>query len=79
MAKCTSKDEISIFLVPPSIEELERRIRGRNTESEEIIQERLNKARHEMIHKDLYDYIVVNSSRTEASEEIIKIIKDHLH
>src|SRR5574344_1109403 len=79
MAKCISKDEISVFLAPPSIEELERRIRGRNTESEDIIQERLAKARHEMIHKDLYDYIVVNNTPEEACNEIIKIIKDHLN
>ena len=41
-------DAISIFIIPPSMEELERRIRGRSTEPEEIIQQRLAKANHEM-------------------------------
>ena len=52
----------SIFLVPPSLEELEARIRHRRSEADEIIQERLNKARGEMGMKYHYDYCVLNDS-----------------
>ena len=50
MKKCP--DALTIFLVPPSLEELERRIRGRRTESEDIVKERLDKARKEIQTKD---------------------------
>ena len=49
MAKCP--DALTIFLVPPSFEELERRIRGRRTEAEEVVKERLDKARKEIATK----------------------------
>ena len=53
-------DAISIFIIPPSMEELERRIRGRRTESEDIVKERLDKARKEIQTKDEYKYVVEN-------------------
>ena len=53
-------DSVGIFLLPPSMEELERRLRSRGTESEEDIQRRLEIARDE-IHKSVdYDYFVIN-------------------
>jgi guanylate kinase len=58
MEKCP--EAISIFLMPPSFEALERRIRGRRTEEEEIVQMRLSKARQEMNLQDKYQYVVVN-------------------
>ena len=73
----TVKDDrvISIFLMPPSFAALEKRIRKRQTESEEIIQERLQKGLKEMTMTDDYDYIVVNDKIDRAAQEIIDIIK----
>ena len=63
-----------IFIIPPSFEELERRLRGRNTDSEEVITGRLQKAREEYRQIPSYDYLVVNDSVTEAAGEIIAIL-----
>ena len=55
-------DALSFFIRPESLEELERRLRGRGTETEETIQRRLEVARHEWLHKDRYHFDVVNDS-----------------
>ncbi|MDD2434532.1 MAG: guanylate kinase [Bacilli bacterium] len=68
-------DYISIFLVPPTIEELENRIRNRRSEPEEIIQKRLNKAKVEMDLKNNYHFVVINTSIEQAEKEIVEIIK----
>ncbi len=73
MEKCP--EAISIFLMPPSFDALEARIRGRRTEEEEIVQMRLNKARHELNLYDKYQYVVVNDSVEKAKEEIANIIR----
>lgn len=66
---------VSIFILPPSMEELETRIRGRSTESEEIVQKRLAKARKELPFKKDYRYHVINDSLERCAEEIKSIIK----
>ncbi len=53
-------DVVSVFLLPPSIAELEHRLRSRGTDSEEVIQGRMDRARSEISHWDGYDYVVVN-------------------
>lgn len=67
-------EAISIFIMPPSFEELEKRIRARGTDSEEVINERLEIAREEIKNSDKYDYIVINNTVDKAVEEIINII-----
>ena len=69
-------DAVSIYLIPPSFEALESRIRGRSTEPEEIIQARLAKARKEMIFQDQYKHVVVNDDVETAALTIAKIIKE---
>lgn len=69
------KDCLSIFLAPPSMEELECRIRGRKTECEEVVVERLKKARHEMSLVDKYDYVVCNDDIDKAAKIISSIVK----
>lgn len=69
--KCA--DAISIFILPPSIEELERRLCGRGTETEDVVAARIGKARSEIEQKDLYSYTVVNDDVFRAADEIIKI------
>ena len=75
MARCP--DALTIFLVPPSFEELERRIRGRRTEAEDVVRERLDKASKEIATKDEYKYVVENDDVHLAKDKIAKIIKEH--
>lgn len=67
-------EAISIFLVPPSMTELEHRLRKRGTDSEETIQKRLKEAENELQHLDSYDYIVINDNSERAALEIISIM-----
>ena len=67
-------DAISIFVIPPSMEELERRIRGRGSEPEEVIQERLAKAEKEMKMVNAYKYIVCNDDPILAADLIKTIV-----
>ena len=65
---------VSIFIAPPSLAELERRLRGRGTESEEVVALRLANARRELAAASEYDYLVVNDSLAEAVETVRSII-----
>lgn len=78
MSQATGPGLVTIFLMPPSFEALENRIRKRRTESEAIIQERLNKAKREMnLHHD-YQYLIVNDDVERAALQIIDIIKERM-
>ncbi|MBR1737917.1 MAG: guanylate kinase, partial [Firmicutes bacterium] len=68
-------DALLIFLAPPNIGELEKRLRNRGTETEEKIQARLARAREEFALTDKYDYIVINEVVDKAAEDI-KLITD---
>ena len=72
MAKCP--DALSIFIVPPSLDELEARIRGRNSETEASIQKRMAKAAEEMKLASNYSYVVANDDVARAASEIRDII-----
>jgi len=78
LEKLDKKREISIFITCPDLEELEKRIRGRNTESEEKIRERLNKAKEELNLASSYDYVVDNIDPSECAKKIKQIIKNNL-
>ena len=67
---------ILIFILPPSLEELERRLRGRGTETEDAIQKRLNTVKSEMENAKHFHYQVVNDEVDRAVFEIEKIIKN---
>lgn len=68
-------EALSIFLLPPSMEALEARIRGRGTEEEEVIQKRLAQAKNEIAVKDKYRFNVVNDDIDRTVAEIANIIK----
>ena len=78
LAKTDAENRVSIFLMPPSIEELENRIRHRRSEPEDIIQKRLEKARREMNMKDAYDYVVLNDNVDDAALAIKNIIRSNI-
>ncbi len=74
LSKVKDPGVVSIFLVPPSFDELERRIRGRSTESEDAVQARLEKARLELNLANTYQYTIVNDTVASAAEQIKKIL-----
>ena len=60
LSQAAGADVVSVFLLPPSVAELEHRLRGRGTDSEAVIRGRMDRARAEMSHWSEYDYVVVN-------------------
>lgn len=66
-------DAIPVFLIPPSLEELERRLRSRGTESDDVIRGRLERAKEEC-NADFYEYIVINDNADVAAKELDAII-----
>lgn len=78
MKKVTDDRVISFFLMPPNIQALESRIRRRKTESEEVIQARLNKGKSEMTKADQYDHVILNDDVARASREIVDLINRKL-
>lgn len=66
---------VLIFIEPPSMEELERRLRGRGTETEERIRVRLDTASWEMDQRDWFDHVVVNDELARASDQVAAIIE----
>ncbi|MCR5505930.1 MAG: guanylate kinase [Bacilli bacterium] len=78
MEKVHDDRVISFFLMPPNLGALEKRIRKRKTESEEVIQERLKKGEKEMTMTENYDYIVLNDKITRAAREIEDLINKKL-
>ena len=67
-------DATLIFIAPPSMEELERRLRGRGDTSEEQMRIRLERARWEMEQSSAYDYVVINDQVQTCADKILKII-----
>lgn len=74
-----SVQALSIFVAPPSIEELKNRLEGRNTETAESLQKRLGKAKEEMAQQDAFDIVIVNDDLDTARQEIMKKVTDFLN
>ena len=69
---------VSLFIVPPDMVELERRLRARGSETEAEIQSRLELARLEIMEKDNFDYVVVNDDLMKAAEELAQVVRTHM-
>ena len=74
--KKAAPDALLIFIMPPSMEELERRLRGRGDTPEEQIRMRMERATWEMDQRFWYDHVVVNDDAARCAEEILKIIAE---
>ena len=74
--KKAAPDAVLVFIMPPSMEELERRLRGRGDTSEEQIAMRLERAVWEMEQRHWYDHVVVNDDAERCAEEILNIIAE---
>ena len=70
-------EAVGIFILPPSLEELERRLRGRSQDSDEVIARRMAQAHDEMSHHDEYDYLIVNEDFDRALREISAVFVAH--
>lgn len=66
---------IGIFILPPSLEELERRLTGRGTDSGEVIARRLAAAQAEMRHLGEFDYVIINNQLPEALEDLRAVVR----
>ena len=75
LAEKRRDDLVSVFILPPSLKELERRLRARAQDSDEVVRERMAKAEAEISHWQEYDYVVVNNDVDKALEEITHILK----
>lgn len=69
-------DCVTIFLLPPSMDELRRRLVGRGTETIDVINKRLDTAKEEITYADRFDYTVVNDNVDRAKNEILDIISN---
>lgn len=69
---------LAIFVSPPSLSELEQRLIKRQTESPGNIQKRVDKAGHEMIFANKFDYVLVNDDLEKAKKEAVEIVKEFL-
>lgn len=69
---------LSIFVMPPSVEELRRRLEGRATDAPEVIQSRLDKAEYEMTFAPQFDEIVVNDDLNEAKAQALQLIENFI-
>lgn len=74
LSQRAGSDVVSVFLLPPSIETLEERLRSRRTDSEEVIAGRMDRARSEISHWDAYDYVVVNDSVGDCFDRVRTIL-----
>jgi guanylate kinase len=71
-------EAITIFIMPPSFDILEKRLKSRGTDDEEEIQRRLGHAREEIAHKDHYDHIIINDRLDEAIERLSELVKNYI-
>ena len=72
------KKALSLFIQPPSIEELRRRLEGRGTDTPEAIEQRLSKAEYELTFAPQFDRVIVNDDLDTAKQETLKVVSDFL-
>ena len=77
--KFYGNEALSLFIQPPSVEELKRRLEGRATDSAEAIQERLAKAEYEMTFAPQFDRVIVNDDLETAKQETLRLVKAFLN
>ena len=76
--KYDGDEALSLFIQPPSVEELRRRLEGRATDTPEAIQERLAKAEYELTFAPQFDRVIVNDDLETAKQEALQVVKEFL-
>ena len=74
LAQHCREDMVSVFILPPTLEELERRLKARAQDSAEVVAKRMARATHEISHWEEYDYVVVNENLDKALSHIQRIL-----
>jgi guanylate kinase len=69
-----SRDALTVFILPPSVPELERRLRGRGTDTEDVVERRLRDALGDMSHWHEFEYVLVNDDLERAADELAEIV-----
>lgn len=75
LSQKSRNDLVSIFILPPSMEELERRLRARAQDSDEVVKKRMEKATAEISHWQEYDYVLINQDLDQTLDKIDSILK----
>lgn len=75
LTKIAREDVVSVFILPPSMQELEARLRKRAQDSDEVIANRMSKAAREISHWKSYDYIIINNDLEKSIEQVHHILK----
>lgn len=70
---------MSVFIQPPSIEELRKRLNGRGTDSAEVIEDRIARAEFELGFADKFDHVVVNDNLEKAEAEVLELVRNFLN
>jgi guanylate kinase len=70
---------LTVFIEPPSIDELQRRLNLRGTEKEESVEARISKAAYELTFKNSFDHVIINTNLQQACEEAVEVVKKFLH
>ena len=70
---------MSLFIQPPSVEELRRRLEGRGTDTPEAIENRLAKAEYELTFAPRFDHVVINDDLETAEQEVLQLLQDFLN
>lgn len=65
---------VTVFIMPPSLDELERRLRDRRTDSPEVIERRLRDALSDMSHWDEFDYVIINDKLEQAVDDLVDVL-----
>lgn len=76
--KAKFREAVGVFILPPSLEELERRLRGRATDEEDVIRKRFAKALIEIEHYPLLDYLIVNDDIHRAGGDLMSVVRAEL-
>lgn len=71
-------DAIKIFIMPPSVAELARRLSARGADSQDVIEKRLKNAENEISRKDFYDHVIVNDQLTDAIDALHTILRQYI-
>lgn len=78
LKKILGEKAMSVFIAPPSVDELEKRLINRDTDSEETIKMRVNKAQQELEYKNQFDEVLVNDDLDKAKQEIEKLVQNFI-
>jgi len=66
---------VRVFILPPSLEELNRRLSGRGTDSEEVVKSRMARAAAEISHWDGYDYVLINDDVESCFAQVLHVLE----